>query len=444
MSPMAREGSATHYARSGDAHVAYQVDGDGPPLVLVADWFGHLDARWEWPRYAHVLRRLASFSQVIAFDKRGTGLSDPVPAGLLPSLEDWTDDVRAVLDDIGVEHADLFGVGAGAAMVLQFAATRPQRVGRLVLFNAYARLLRAYDYHPGYPERLRDQILARAYTDAEPAAILAGSAAEPEFLAWWQRFQRQSVSPGVAIAMRRMLFEVDVRPVLASIQALTLVLHRRDTQWARLDHGRYLAEHIADARLVELDGDEDLFFQGDTDGMLDVVEEFLGGEHRPVDTERVLTTILITDLVDSTAQASRHGDRRWRILLEGHDAVIRDCLGAYRGDRIKSTGDGVLALFDGPARAVRCAAAIRYGLASIGLRVRAGIHVGEVERRHGDIDGIAVNAASRITDTADDGEIVVSRVVRDLVAGSGLVFMPAGSRQLKGLPDDVELFRAAV
>jgi class 3 adenylate cyclase len=329
-------------------------------------------------------------------------------------------------------------------MAMQFAATRPTRVSQLVLVNAFARLLRDDDYPAGYPEHLRDRILASAYTDATPAAVLAGATAEPEFFEWWRRFQRHSVSPGVATTMRRMIFDIDVRPVLASIQAPTLVVHRRGDEWVRVDHGRYLAEHIAGARLEELDGNEDLFFQGDTDTLLDIVEDFLGATHRPIDVGRVLATIVFTDLVDSTAQASAHGDRRWRILLDGHDAVVHDCLGDFGGEQIKSTGDGVLAVFDGPARAVRCVSAIRRGLAGIGLRMRAGVHVGEIERRGSDVGGIAVNAARRICDSAENDEIVVSRVVRDLVAGSGLGFIPLGSRDLKGLPEPVELFGAAL
>ena len=433
----------TRYAKSGDVHVAYQVEGSGPPLVLVADWFGHLDTRREWPPYAHALRRLASFSRLIGFDKRGTGLSDPVPTGRLPSLEDWVDDVRAVIDDVADERVDLIGVGAGAAMVLQFAAMHPTRATRLVLINASARLLRADDYPAGFPEHLRDRILAAAYTDPEVASVLAGSSGAEAFRAWWARYQRQSVSPGVAAAMRRMLFEIDVRSVLPSIQAPTLVLHRRDDEWIRPAHGRYLAAHIPHAQFEILDGDEDLFFQGDVDGLIDRIELFLSGEHRPVQIERVLKSILFTDLVDSTHQAASHGDRRWGILLDSHDAIVRRAVTTHGGSEVKSTGDGVLALFDGPARAVRCAASIRDDLGAIGLRVRAGVHVGEIEQRPNDVGGIAVNVASRIMDSASAGEIVVSRVVRDLVAGSGLAFVELGAHQLKGLPEPVELLRVA-
>jgi len=434
----------TRYARSGDEHVAYQAVGSGPPLVLVADWFGHLDTRWEWPPYAHALRRLASFSRLVVFDKRGTGLSDPVVAGGLPGLEDWMDDVRAVIDDEGAERVDIVGVGAGAPMVLQFAATHPQRVDRLVLVNAYARLLRAADYPAGIPDTLRDRILAELYTDPGPATVLAGASGDPHFLAWWQRFQRQSVSPGIAAAMRRMMFDVDVRQVLASIQSPTLVLHRASDDWIRPAHGRYLAEHIADARFVELAGDEDLFFQGDVDGLLDCVEDFLRGARRPVDVDRVLATILFTDLVDSTRLASEIGDRRWRILLDDHDAIVGRAVDEHGGRKVKATGDGILALFDGAARAVRCAAAVRDELRGIGLQVRAGVHAGEVERRHDDIGGIAVHTAARIMGAAGAGEIVASRMVRDLVAGSGLVFIDLGPAQLKGIDGELELFRVAL
>ncbi|MDQ3468990.1 MAG: adenylate/guanylate cyclase domain-containing protein [Actinomycetota bacterium] len=435
---------ATRYARSGDAYVAYQRDGSGPPLVLVADWFGHLDTRWEWPPYAGALRRLGSFSTLISFDKRGTGLSDPVPADRLPDLEHWMDDVRAVIDDVGAPHVDLMGVGAGAAMVLPFAATHPERVDRIVLVNAYGRLSRAPDYPAGFPPQLRDRILATAYTDPEAAAVLSGVDGTRQFFDWWLRYQRQSVSPGVAAVMRRMMFDVDVRSVLASIQAPTLVVHRRDDQWIRVDHGRYLAAHIPGAELVELDGDEDLFFQGDVDELLGTVEQFLRGVRRPVEAERVLATIMFTDLVGSTPLAAGLGDSRWRQLLDDHDDIVERTIAAHGGRKINTTGDGVLALFDGTARAIRAAAAIRDELGAIGLQVRAGVHVGEVERRRLDVGGIAVNIAARIMSEAAAGEVRVSRVVRDLVAGSGLVFMERGVTELKGVPGEFELFAAAV
>nr|MBA3606598.1 adenylate/guanylate cyclase domain-containing protein [Acidimicrobiia bacterium] len=372
------------------------------------------------------------------------GLSDPVPADRLPDLEHWMDDVRAVIDDVGAPHVDLMGVGAGATMVLPFAATHPERVDRIVLVNAYGRLSRAPDYPAGFPPQLRDRILATAYTDPEAAAVLSGVDGTRQFFDWWLRYQRQSVSPGVAAVMRRMMFDVDVRSVLASIQAPTLVVHRRDDQWIRVDHGRYLAAHIPGAELVELDGDEDLFFQGDVDELLGTVEQFLRGVRRPVEAERVLATIMFTDLVGSTPLAAGLGDSRWRQLLDDHDDIVERTITAHGGRKINTTGDGVLALFDGTARAIRAAAAIRDELGAIGLQVRAGVHVGEVERRRLDVGGIAVNIAARIMSEAAAGEVRVSRVVRDLVAGSGLVFMERGVTELKGVPGEFELFAAAV
>ena len=434
----------TRYALRDERYVAYQVLGTGPPLVLVADWFGHLDTRWDWPPYARALSHLASFSQLVVFDKLGTGLSDPVDTGRLPDLEDWMDDVRAVIDDLGVKQVDLMGVGAGAALVLLFAAMHPQRVSRMVLVNAYARLQRADDYRPGVPPALRDRILATAYTEHSAAAVLAGADGTDRFFAWWHRYQRQSVSPGVAAAMRRMMFEIDVRPVLPSIHAPTLVLHRRADDWIRIGHGRYLAEHIPNATLTELEGDEDLFFQGDADELLGHVEQFLCGVRRPAEVDRVLATVLFTDLVESTPMAAGLGDHRWNAVLDDHDAIIDRLVVVHGGQRIKHTGDGVLAVFDGAARSVRCAAMIRDQLGMIGLRVRAGVHAGEIERRRDDIGGITVNIAARIMANADAGEILVSQIVRDLVAGSGLEFTEHGQTTLRGVPGQFELFAANV
>jgi class 3 adenylate cyclase len=435
---------ATRYARTGEVHVAYQRTGSGPPLVLVADWFGHLDTRWEWPAYAYALDRIGMFSEVIAFDKRGTGLSDPVAASRLPDLEDWMDDVRAVLDDVGVERADVMGVGAGGAMVLLFAAAHPHRVGRLVLVNAYARLRRDDDYPAGFPPHVVERILARSYIGDGEATVISGTSGQPAFHAWWQRYQRHAVSPGVAAAMRAMMFDVDVRAVLGSIQAPTLVAHRRDDGWIRVGHGRYLAEHIPRAELVELEGDEDLFFQGDVDELVGRIEHFLHGVRHPAEVDRVLATVLFTDLVDSTVLAARLGDQRMRHVLDDHDTIIDRLVHVHRGYRVKRTGDGVLATFDGAARAIRCAAAIRDDLRAIGLHVRAGLHAGEIEQRGDDVGGIAVNVAARIMSGAAADEIRVSRVVRELVAGSGLEFVELGASQLRGVPGDWELYAAAV
>ena len=436
--------TTTSYARSGEVHIAYQVLGSGQPLVLVADWFSHLDTMWEWPPFAHALRRLASIARLIVFDKRGVGLSDPVPVSALPGLEEWMDDVRAVLDDLALESASLLAVGSGGCMAMQFAASHPQRVDKLVLVNAYARLLRADDYAPGWPERLREPLLARRNTDDGTARVLAGADAGGPFIAWWGKYQRQSVPPGVALAMRRMMTELDVRAVLPTICAPTLILHRAGDEWIRVAHARYLAEHIRGARLVELDGAEDLFYQGDVDTLLDRVDEFMGAPVQRDRHDRVLATVLFTDVVESTALAARLGDRRWKTLLDDHDAIVRAEVERFQGRPVAMRGDGVLAVFDGPARAVRCAASIRDQLRLLGLEVRAGVHTGEIEVRGPDVGGIAVHLAARIMDLGIAGEVLVSRTVRDLVAGSGLGFVDHGKYQLKGVPGTWEVLRAVV
>ncbi|MEY2445733.1 MAG: hypothetical protein QOE00_2313, partial [Ilumatobacteraceae bacterium] len=412
----------------GDAYVAYQVLGSGPPLVLVADWFGNLDAVWEWPPYAHALRRLASFCRLIMFDKRGVGLSDPLPTLALPALEEWMDDVNGVMDAIGVPSATLMGVGSGGPLCLHVAAAHPGRVDRLVLVNSYARLMRADDYAPGYPERIRDRVLAMAYTEAAPARILRG-AEDVDFIRWWQRYQRQSVSPSTAASMRSMMFDVDVRSVLPSVRAPTLILHRTDDEWVRVDHGRYLADHIADSTFAELDGGEDLFFHGNVDEVLDAIEAFVTGSRTQPTNDRVLATIMFSDLVGSTDIAAHLGDQRWRVLLDDHDAIVAKDIAQSKGRLVKTTGDGVVALFDGPGRAIRCAAAMRDELRSIGLRSRSGIHAGEIELRNDDIGGIAVHIAARVMSIGGADQILVSRTVRDLVTGSGFAFIPHGTHE---------------
>lgn len=431
----------THYASAGPVHLAYQVTGAGDlDVVLVADWFSNVEVMWDGTSYAHALRRLAAFSRLVVFDKRGVGLSDPVPSDRLPAIEAWMDDVRVVMDDAGSRSAALVAVGAGGPMAMQFAATYPDRVTALVLVNTYARLARAADYPAGLPDRVRDRILAAPYTSEEAIGALAGSEQDPSFARWWVRYQRQSVSPGTADAMRRMLFEVDVRSVLGTIKVPTLVLHRRDDPWIRRAHGRYLADAIVDARLVELPGDEDLFFLGATDDLLDEIQVFLTGARPPSASDRVLATVLFTDLVGSTTLAAAMGDRRWRALLDDHDAVLAGAISRRRGRRIASTGDGVLAVFDGPGRAIMCASDIRDELRGLGLQVRAGLHAGEIELRGEDVGGIAVHIAARVAALAGAGEVLVSSTVRDLVAGSELIFEDRGAHSLKGVPESKQLF----
>ncbi len=434
----------THYARAGPVHLAYQATGGGElDVVLVADWFSNVDLMWESQPYARALRRLGAFSRLIVFDKRGVGLSDPVPPDRLPAIEAWMDDVRVVMDEVRSTRAALVAVGAGGAMAMQFAATYPQRVAALVLVNTYARLSRAEDYPPGIPDRVRDVLLSRPHTSDEAVDLLAGRRQDPSFARWWGRYQRHSVSPGTADAMRRMLFDVDVRAVLPAIAVPTLVIHRRGDRWIRLAHGRHLAESIPGARFVELPGDEELFFLGAADELLDEVQDFLTGVRPSVASDRVLATVLFTDLVDSTTMAAQIGDRRWRAALDDHDTVIAKAVDRTRGRRVASTGDGVLAVFDGPGRAILCATEIRDELRGMGLHVRAGLHAGEIELRGDDVGGIAVHIAARVAALAAPEEILVSTTVRDLVAGSEISFDDRGVHHLKGVPEARHLFAVA-
>ncbi|HUF32699.1 MAG TPA: adenylate/guanylate cyclase domain-containing protein [Acidimicrobiales bacterium] len=426
----------TRYAVAGDVHVAYQVLGEGPrTVVMVMDWFGNVELMWESSDLAAVLERLASICRVVVFDKRGVGLSDPVSRDGLPPLETWIDDVSTVLSSVGADRATLLGVGAGGPMVMQFAGTHPERVDRLVLVNTYARLARAADYPAGVPEAVRDRILAVPYDDDATADTLAGASRDPSFRSWWRRYQRQSVSPSTARAMREMLFQVDVRSVLGSIQAPTLILHRRDNPWIRVAHSRHLAQHIEGAELVELDGDEDLFFLGQVDELVDHVEAFLTGSVPSSRSERVLVTVLFTDLVGSTEVTAQLGDARWRRLRQHHDTIVARCLQRHRGRLVSTAGDGTFAVFDGPGRAIRCARSIAEELEPIGLRVRAGVHTGEVELSGDSVDGIAVNIGARVAAMAGAGQVLVTSTVRDLMSGSGLSFRSLGGHTLKGVPE---------
>jgi class 3 adenylate cyclase len=425
----------TRYARHGDVHIAYQVVGNGDlDVVLAADWFGNVELMWEGDSMAHALRRLASFARLVVFDKRGVGLSDPIPTSGLPTLEEWIEDVRVVMDDAAIKRAALIGVGAGGPMVMQFAATHPHRVSALALVNTYARLARAPDYATGVPDAIRDRILEVSYTDDRAADFLAGSSSDEAFRSWWRRYERHSVSPATAAVMRRMIFDIDVRSVLPAVQAPTLVLHRRDDPWIRVGHARYIAQTIPRAVLVEVPGNEDLYFLGDANRLLDEVEEFLTGTPPAARSDRVLASMLFTDIVESTSTASRLGDRRWHLLMDQHDALVRRTVERFRGRMVNSMGDGILAVFDGPGRAVGCASTIRGQLAALNLLIRAGIHTGEVEVRGDEVTGIAVNVAARIAALGGAGEILVSSTVRDLVSGSGLSFTDRGSYVLKGVP----------
>jgi len=436
--------AATRYAKTPDGlHVAYSVLGDGPfDLVFISDWRSHVEVITEEPSAARFFERLASFSRLIWFDKRGTGLSDPVALAALPSLEDWMDDVRVVLDAVGSERAALLGSTGGGPMAILFAATHPDRTQALVLANTFARLTQADDYLSGIPAHVRDRLLPGLAEHWGTGAILTLTsplAASDEHLrTWWGRFERLAASPGAAFAMQRAVFELDVRSVLPTLAVPTLVVHRRDLRFIRVEHGRYLAEHIPGATYVELPGGEQLFFVG-SDDLLDEIESFLTGHRRGSEPDRVLATVLFTDIVGSTEHAVQVGDRRWRDVLDRYDAMADRQLERFRGRLIKTTGDGTLATFDGPARAVRCAFAIREAVRRLGLEVRCGLHTGEIEARGGDIGGLAVHIGQRISAGARSGEVLVSRTVVDLVAGSGIEFEDRGDHELKGVPGKWQL-----
>jgi class 3 adenylate cyclase len=437
----------TRYARGhDDAYVAYQVFGSGSlDLVFMTGWGTNLDVMWEEPSLAAYLDRLGSFARVVLFDKRGSGVSDPVPLTSLPTIEQWTDDARTALDAAGMEKAVVLGDTEGGPMAATLAAMHPERVGALVLVNSFARWRRAEDYPIGMPHATAEKLVERYEqhwgVTSEIVDLTAPSLAhDGQFRAWLTRYQRLGMSRGAAAAMYRWVTHLDVRAVLSSIRVPTLVVQRRDGLHHRAAFGRYLAEQIPEARYVELAGrDTYPFHAGDWARVLDEVEEFLTGVRAQPVLDRQLATILFTDIVDSTRLAAERGDSAWRALLSAHDDVVRRQLQAYRGREIETTGDGFLATFDGPARAVTCAARVVEGLAELGLTVRAGLHTGEIELADGGIRGLAVHLAARVMAVAERGGIVVSGTVKDLVVGSGIEFRELGRRELKGLPGSWDL-----
>src|SRR6266571_1006035 len=431
----------TRYARSGDVHVGYQVVGDGPlDLVLLDQWFSNVDALWHFAPLARFVERLARFSRVILLDKRGTGISDPVPLGGLPTLEEWMDDIRAVLDEVGSERTALLsGVGA-TYLTLLLAATYPQRTSALVLVDGYARLTRADDYLPELPEVMTSDEMEQLRSGWGRGILMHRLAPveskDPRLVQRFAEYERQSASPGMAAAMLRMLYESDLRHILPAIRVPTLVISHLESARIPAACSRYLAEHIPNARAVELPGSENLIWAGDQDSILAEIQEFLTGVRPAPESERVLATVLFTDIVDSTKRAAELGDRRWRELLAEHDRAVRSALEHFRGKEIKTVGDGFLATFDGPARAVRCAQRIRDDLGGRGMEVRSGLHTGEIELAGDDIAGIAVHIAARVSATAGPGEVLVSSTVKDLVVGSGIEFEDRGTHSLKGVPGE--------
>jgi pimeloyl-ACP methyl ester carboxylesterase len=433
----------TRYARSGDVNIAYQVVGDASrDLVLVPGWVTNLEVFWEDPKCARFLERLASFTRLILFDKRGTGLSDRVAD--MPNLETRMDDVRAVMDAVGSERAALFGYSEGGPMCALFAATYPLRTTALIMQGSYARLLWSPDYPWGRRLQAHEEWMATSLRDwggpvgfdlRWPSALNDERARQ-----WWARLLRMGASPGANRALQQMNSEMDVRHVLPAIRVPTLVLHSVGDRALPAGGSRYIAQQVPGAKLVELSGRDHLAWGEDADAIVDEVEEFLTGVRHGPEPDRVLATVLFTDIVGSTEKAAALGDRRWRDLLEGHQELVRRELGRFRGREIDTTGDGFLATFDGPARGVRCARAVSEGVRGLGLEVRAGLHTGEIELRGDKVSGLAVHIGARVAAAAGPREVLVSSTVKDLVAGSGLRFQDRGPHALKGVPGEWHLF----
>jgi class 3 adenylate cyclase len=435
----------TRYTWLGQDRIAYQVLGQGPPdLVLTAGSFTHVDTMWENPAVALVYRRLASFARLIRFDRVGTGASDPAPLDYLPPWESYAEELAAVLDEIGSERAAIFVSVDAGSMAMYFAATKPERTSALMLFNTTARYLFADDYPIGIPHEVTAALLGRLDqlwgTEAMAQLTVPSRAGDERFRRWYAKLLRSTASPRAAQAFLRAMIEIDVRPLLPLIHAPTLVLHRTGYELIPIEHGRYLAKHIPDARLVELPGVDAALYWEAAGTTLDHIEEFIGDLRRPPEPTRVLTTVLFTDIVASTEQASRLGDRRWRELLDVHDELARRIVEEFAGQLVKTTGDGILATFDGPGRGIRCAVALRDELRGIGLQIRAGLHTGEVELRDGDVGGIAVHLAARVMAAAGSGEILTSRTVRDLVVGANITVEDRGPQVLKGIENTWQLF----
>ena len=431
----------TLFADGPEGQVAYQVWGSGEfDLLFIPSWLWNIEVMWEEPRIERFLRRLGEFSRVIAFDKRGTGVSDPVPLGALPTLEQWTDDIRVVLNAAQSEKPAIVGNQEGVQMAALFAGLHPERTRALILLDGAARYLRREDYPIGMPEHLLDASAELVFGPDSVGLWAPSLAADPTFPSWFAHFRRLAASPTVSERFYRHGSQWDVRPALSAISAPTLVMHRADNRYLRADYGRYLAEHIPEARYTELPGADSSFFAGDQNALLGEIEAFLTGARSAPDHDRVLATVLFTDVVSSTQAAAALGDARWRELLDKHDRIAADEVSRFRGRLIKSTGDGILATFDGPARAIRCAASIGESVRPLGVDIRAGLHAGEVELRGDDIGGIAVHVAARVMGEAGPGEILVSGTVTDLVAGSGIAFTDRGEHELRGLEGRRRLF----
>jgi class 3 adenylate cyclase len=431
------------YAKSGDLHIAYAVEGDGPlDIVWVPPWISQVEYLWSEPSLERVMARLTQFARVITFDRRGSGLSDPFFGA--PTLEEQMDDVLAVIAAAGSERAAICGTLEGGPMAALFAATFPERTNALVLYATFARATWAPDYDWAWPAEMRNQHLEE-WIARWGEGVVAGSVApsqmeDPAFLEWAGRLERLAASPSTIRRIFELIGEMDVRDVLPSIRVPTLVMHRTEDSFIKVEHSRYIASKVPGARFVELEGGDNMFSVGDSEAVLGEIEEFLTGTRHEHEPDRMLATVLFTDICDSTRRAAEMGDRGWRFLLERHDALFRQALDRHRGREVKRTGDGFLATFDGPARAIRCAASVAEAMGSLGLQVRAGLHTGELEVMDDDLGGLAVHIASRVMSAAGAGEVLVSGTVKDLVVGSGIEFEERGEHELRGVPGEWRLY----
>ena len=429
----------TRYAKNGDINVAYQVFGEGDvDLVFVPGFISHIENYWDEPRFAQWLRRLGSFSRVILFDKQGTGLSDR--ASKLPGMDERMDDVGAVMDAVGVEQAAIFGISEGGSLATLFAASHPDRSQALILYGAFAQFKSWFPTQEALEGLF--QYIDSAWGSGESLPMFAPTMKDDLALKeWWGKFERLGASPGAAKTIMRMNSQIDITDILPSVKVPTLIIHRRDDVTVNVEGGRLLAERIPNAKYVELSGVDHLPAVGENPNrILDEMAQFLTGELRPIETERILATVLFTDIVDSTKRAVELGDRQWRDLLERHHSLVRGELKRFRGQEIDTAGDGFFATFDGPARGIRCACAIRDAVSSLGLTIRAGLHTGECEVLGEKVSGIAVHIGARVMNKADTSEVLVSSTVKDLVAGSGLNFNDRGKYALKGIPGEWRLF----
>jgi len=434
------------YAKSGDVNIAYVTVGEGPiDLVWVPTWISQCEYLFEEPGLANAFERLAEFARVIVFDRRGAGLSDPMVGA--PTLEEQADDVLAVMDAVGAERAAVFATIEGGPMACLFAATHPDRCERLVLYSSFARSGWAPDYDFTWRRDEREARTAQLVEHWGEGWMASGIApsrqADPDFMDWAARLERLAASPATAERILELIGELDVRHVLPSIRVPTLVMHKREDEFLDIRHSQYLAEHIPGARFVELEGSDNLFTVAGFDTFIGECEEFLTGRRSEREPDRMLATVLFTDICSSTERAAQLGDRDWRELLQRHDVLVRRELARHRGEEVKHTGDGFLATFDGPARGIRCASAISQGMRGLGIGVRAGLHTGEVEMRSGDVGGLAVHIGARVMALAGEHEVLASSTVKDLVVGSGIDFEDRGAHELRGVPGEWRLFAVA-